>query len=81
MAAADLAAALAQSVRSLPGHARQVFQLSRLEHRSVAEIAAHLRVSPKTVEYHLACSLKLLRCYLREFLVSGLLVLLQATRQ
>ena len=74
VAVADLAAALAASLRRLPGHAREVFQLSRLEHRTVPEIAAHLRVSPKTVEYHLARSLRLLRGCLREFLVSGLLL-------
>jgi RNA polymerase sigma-70 factor (ECF subfamily) len=76
VAATDLAAALAASVRSLPGHAQAVFRLSRLEHRSVPEIAAQLRVSPKTVEYHLARSLKLLRNYLKEFLV-GTVVLAQ----
>lgn len=76
VAVADLTAALAASLRRLPGHAREVFQLSRLEHRTVPEIAAHLRVSPKTVEYHLARSLRLLRGCLREFLVSGLLLAL-----
>ena len=75
VAAADLSAALAASVQSLPTHAQTVFRLSRLEHRSVPEIAAQLQLSPKTVEYHLARSLKLLRTYLREFLVTALLVL------
>ena len=75
VAAADLSAALAASVRSLPGHAQQVFQLSRLEHRSVPEIAAQLQVSPKTVEYHLARSLKLLRTYLKDFLLGAVLVM------
>jgi RNA polymerase sigma-70 factor (family 1) len=74
VAAADLHAALHASVRSLPTHAQEVFRLSRLEHRTVPEIAAQLQVSPKTVEYHLARSLKLLRGYLREFLL-GLLLL------
>ena len=75
VAAADLSAALATGMGNLPGHAREVFRLSRLEHRSVPEIAAHLQVSPKTVEYHLARSLKLLRGYLKEFLVSAGVVL------
>ena len=74
VAAADLHAALDAGVRHLPAHAREVFRLSRIEHRSVPEIAAQLQVSPKTVEYHLARSLKLLRGYLREFLL-GLLLL------
>ena len=70
VAATDLSAALAASVGSLPGHAQEVFRLSRMEHRSVPEIAAHLHVSAKTVEYHLSRSLKLLRLHLRDFLVS-----------
>jgi RNA polymerase sigma factor (sigma-70 family) len=74
VAAADLHAALDAGVRHLPAHAQEVFRLSRIEHRTVPEIAAHLQVSPKTVEYHLARSLKLLRRYLREFLL-GLVVL------
>ncbi|GAA3979237.1 RNA polymerase sigma factor [Hymenobacter antarcticus] len=74
VAVADLAAALAASLRRMPNHARAVFQLSRLEHRTVPEIAAHLHVSPKTVEYHLARSLRLLRGCLREFMVSVLLL-------
>ena len=74
VAAADLHAALDAGVRHLPAHAQKVFRLSRIEHRTVPEIAAHLQVSPKTVEYHLARSLKLLRGYLREFLL-GLVLL------
>ena len=76
VAVADLAAALAAGLRRLPDHARAVFQLSRLEHRTVPEIAAHLQVSPKTVEYHLARSLRLLRGCLREFMASVLLLAL-----
>ena len=74
VAAADLHAALDAGVRHLPAHAQEVFRLSRIEHRTVPEIAAHLQVSPKTVEYHLARSLKMLRGYLREFLLGLLLV-------
>jgi len=73
VAAADLSAALAASVGSLPGHAQEVFRLSRMEYRSVPEIAAHLQVSAKTVEYHLSRSLKLLRLHLRDFLVGAVL--------
>lgn len=74
IAVTDLMAALAASLGSLPGHAREVFRLSRLEHRTVPEIAAYLRVSPKTVEYHLARSLRLLRGYLKEFLLMSVLL-------
>ncbi|MEJ7664790.1 MAG: sigma-70 family RNA polymerase sigma factor [Hymenobacter sp.] len=70
VAVADLTAALAARIHRLPEHAREVFRLSRLEYRTVPEIAAQLRVSPKTVEYHLARALGLLRRGLRDFLLS-----------
>ena len=75
LAAADLSLALDASVRGLPSHSQEVFRLSRVEHQSVPEIAARLQVSPKTVEYHLSRSLRLLRKHLREFLVAVLLLL------
>jgi RNA polymerase sigma-70 factor (ECF subfamily) len=72
----DLSAALLAGVRNLPEKSREVFQLSRLEHYSVQEISVQVKLSEKTVEYHLTKSLKLLRHYLREFLVSVLPLLL-----
>lgn len=70
LAVADLSAAFLRGVELLPEKSREVFRLSRLEHQSVEEIAARLDVTPKAVEYHLTKSLKLLRTYLREFLVA-----------
>ena len=69
LAANDLARALEAGVASLPEHTREVFRLSRTEHQSVPEIAEHLNISRKTVEYHLTRALKLLRGRLRDFLV------------
>jgi RNA polymerase sigma-70 factor (family 1) len=65
----ELRAALLASVRKLPAKTREIFQLSRLEQYSVAEISGRVNLSEKTVEYHLTKSLKLLRSYLRDFLV------------
>jgi len=76
LASADLSAAFLRGVELLPEKSREVFRLSRVEHQSVAEIAARLEVTPKAVEYHLTKSLKLLRMYLREFLVTLLPFLL-----
>jgi RNA polymerase sigma-70 factor (family 1) len=69
LAATDLSAAFKRGVELLPEKSREVFRLSRVEHQSVEEIAARLDVTPKAIEYHLTKSLKLLRTYLREFLV------------
>jgi RNA polymerase sigma-70 factor (ECF subfamily) len=65
----ELSTALLTSVRKLPAKTREIFQLSRLEQYSVAEISGRVNLSEKTVEYHLTKSLKLLRSYLRDFLV------------
>ncbi|TVT41584.1 RNA polymerase sigma-70 factor [Hymenobacter setariae] len=65
----ELSAALLASIRKLPDKTREIFQLSRLEQYSVAEISGRVNLSEKTVEYHLTKSLKLLRNYLRDFLV------------
>lgn len=65
----ELSAALLASVRKLPAKSREIFQLSRLGQYSVAEISGRVNLSEKTVEYHLTKSIKLLRSYLRDFLV------------
>ncbi|WP_375374078.1 RNA polymerase sigma factor [Hymenobacter aerilatus] len=69
LAASDLTAAFLRGVELLPEKSQEVFRLSRLEHQSVEEIATHLGITSKTVEYHLTKSLKILRLYLREFMV------------
>jgi RNA polymerase sigma-70 factor (family 1) len=65
----DLTSALMTGVRKLPEKSREVFQLSRLEHYTVPEISLRVNLSEKAVEYHLTKSLKLLRSYLRDFLL------------
>ena len=77
LAAADLAGALRRGLTHLPGPTRTVFQLSRLEHQTVPEIAVRLKLSPKAVEYHLTRALKYLRVSLREFLGLACLLLFQ----
>ena len=66
----DLRTALLRGMQQLPALSREVFRLSRLEQRTVPEIAQHVNLSPKAVEYHLTRSLKWLRLYLRDFLVA-----------
>lgn len=75
LAAADLAGALHSGLAHLPRHTREIFQLSRLEHQTVPEIAGRLKLSPKAVEYHLTRALKLLRVSLKDFLLPLLLLL------
>ncbi|MBO0360075.1 RNA polymerase sigma-70 factor [Hymenobacter sp. BT186] len=65
----DLSEALLASLRKLPEKSREIFQLSRLEHYTVPEISKRVSLSEKSVEYHLTKSLKLLRTYLRDYLL------------
>lgn len=65
----DLNEAYVAGLHQLPEKSREVFRLSRVEHYTVSEISARVNLSEKTVEYHLTKSLKLLRTYLRDFLM------------
>lgn len=57
-----------KTLESLPEQTRRVFEMSRYECRSVKEIAEELALSPKSVEYHVTKSLKVLRIALKEYL-------------
>lgn len=59
-------------LHQLPEKTQTVFRLSRFEKKSVKEIASHLHLSEKAVEYHITKSLKLLRQHLKSYLHSFL---------
>jgi len=70
LAAQDLSTALQAGLDRLPEKSREVFRLSRLENHSVPEISVRLQLSEKAIEYHITKSLKILRTYLRDFLLT-----------
>ncbi len=63
----DLSSALVESLDKLPEKSREVFRLSRIESRSIREIAALLNLSEKAVEYHISKALRILRSQLKDF--------------
>lgn len=65
----ELEQQIAASIEKLPEQCRMVFKLSRFEEMKYAEIAAHLNISVKTVENHMGKALKLMRGYLKDFLI------------
>ncbi len=67
--------ALEEGIKKLPKKSQQVFQLNRLEGRSISEIATRLNLSEKAIEYHLTKSLKIIRFYLKDYTVPSLFVL------
>ena len=64
----DLLKALEDGIKELPEKTQEVFRLSRMEGRSVTEIANQLNVSEKAIEYHITRSRKELRFHLKDFL-------------
>jgi RNA polymerase sigma-70 factor (ECF subfamily) len=71
----DLLNTVNSGLETLPQKSREVFRLNRLENWPVPKIALHLKLSEKAVEYHLTKSLKILRAYLREYMLILLLLL------
>ncbi len=57
----ELRVLLEKTISRLPEKCRIVFLLSRDEHKTYAEIAAELNISPKTVEAHMSKALGVLR--------------------
>jgi RNA polymerase sigma-70 factor (family 1) len=72
----ELKALLKTAMESLPEKTREIFRLNRMEYLSVREVSAALSIPERTVEHHLSQALKLMRVYLRDFIV--LLVLFQS---
>ena len=57
-----------QTLASLPPQTQQIFRLSRVENKSVKEIAELMQLSPKSVEYHITKALKEMRIALKDYL-------------
>lgn len=69
--AAELEAAITQAVAALPDRCRAVFELSRRNGLSYAEIADALDIAPKTVENQIGKALRMLRVALAAWLPGG----------
>lgn len=65
----DLLTAVQNGMKGLPEKTQEVFRLSKLEGRTVSEIADQLKVSEKAIEYHITRSRKELRLHLKDFLM------------
>ncbi|MCY7352574.1 MAG: sigma-70 family RNA polymerase sigma factor [Cytophagaceae bacterium] len=63
----DLSKAVEEAMQKLPEKSVEIFKLSRFENQSVRDIARHMSLSEKAVEYHITKSLKVLREQLRAF--------------
>lgn len=57
-----------RTLNALPRQTREIFWLNRMGNLTVNEIAERRRISPKTVEYHITKTLKILRVALKDYL-------------
>lgn len=65
----DLQEALDRGLDSIPEKTKLVFTLNRFEGKTIKEIALHMNLSEKTIEYHLSRSIRELRLYLKDFFI------------
>lgn len=56
-----------EAIKKLPDQSKEIFRLSKIQHRTNKEIAFQLKLSEKAVEYHITKALKFLRMHLRDF--------------
>src|SRR5690606_1108912 len=77
----ELKDAFHSGLDDLPEKTREIFRLSRIEHLSVREISDTLHIPERTVSYHIAQALVILRVHLKDvilcFLVLHTIVLLR----
>ena len=61
-------------LKSLPEQTRRIFVMSRYKYLSHKEIADNLNISTKTVEFHIAKTLKILKTELRDYFPLAMLL-------
>lgn len=72
----ELNEAINKAIHRLPQKTQTIFRLSRFERQSNKDISHLMDVSEKVVEYHITQSLKVLRLYLRDFMLIDLLAVI-----
>jgi RNA polymerase sigma-70 factor (family 1) len=66
-------------IESLPPKTKQIFKLSRLDHKTTLEISQSLKIPERTIEYHITTALKTLRIQLQDFMPTSIIVFLTFT--
>jgi RNA polymerase sigma-70 factor (family 1) len=64
----DMQESLELAVNHLPEKSRTIFQLSRFEGRTNNEIAKLMKISEKSIEYHLTKSLRAIRLHMKDYI-------------
>jgi RNA polymerase sigma-70 factor (family 1) len=72
----NLVEAVESGIARMPEKTKKIFVLSRLEGKSVTDVAQLIRLSEKSVEYHLTKCLKTLKVHLKDFVLVWLIYFL-----
>ncbi|MFY7910009.1 MAG: RNA polymerase sigma factor [Emticicia sp.] len=73
----ELISKINEHLNDMPYKTRLIFNLNRLQYYSVKEISAQLNIPERTVEYHIAQAIKILKTHLKEYLPALFLFLLR----
>lgn len=65
----DLAEAIRNGLHQLPEKSKLVFRLHKIEGFSHKEVAQKMQLSEKSIEYHLTKAMKVIRVYLRDYML------------
>ncbi|GAA4442281.1 sigma-70 family RNA polymerase sigma factor [Ravibacter arvi] len=65
----ELQQAIMTGIEQLPPKVQHIFRLNRIEHRSAFEISELLKMPERTVEYNITQALRLMREYLKDYVV------------
>lgn len=71
----ELRSAITAGMEHLPEKTREIFRLNRLESLTIREVSLKLSIPERTVEHHISQALKIMRTYLRDFIVMVLMLL------
>jgi RNA polymerase sigma-70 factor (ECF subfamily) len=63
----ELEETIQQAINKLPPRCREIFIMSRIENKKIAEIADQLNLSGRTVETQISKALKILRIELADY--------------
>lgn len=64
----EIQSIVTKTLSQLPQQTREIFEMSRFDHKSVKEISIITGLSAKSIEYHITKSLKALRISLKDYL-------------
>ena len=76
LAVKEIRDSIEKALSGLPTKTQTIFRMSRFENFSIREIAANMNMNEKAVEYHITQSLKTMRIYLKDFIVTASTILI-----